>query len=185
MSKILNTNRINRSDLSFLEWSVYLSFKQMLEQGMAGRLCSLRFTWQSPQCIKMDRERFVFGLLGGMIEATESLGNAKLHSVHLEEACGGDVIFGLVQLDNRVVAEIDMNQALPPGAEQLCYLLVDCEQGRLTNRPLVGHQSAEGSLLIKDNLRQMVSFHDLPCGDVGSVSPRIKAALKKKLGGGA
>ncbi len=167
----------------FKEWGVYRKFKQMLDADVAGQVSSLRFTWQLPRDMKASHEDFAYGVLGGMIEITESLGSGLLESVHVEVAGGGDILLGIARLDNRVVAEFELNQSLPLEAEHLCYLQVDCERGRLTNRPLVGHQSCDGSMLVTDDSRQMVGFHCLPHGDSNLVEPRIKNQLEQVLKG--
>lgn len=162
---------------------MYLKFKELLEADVAGAVCSLRFAWHAPRDMRVSGEELAYGVMGGMIEITESLGGGSLHSLHIEVADEGNVLFAIARLDNQVVAELDLNQSLPPGAEHICHLQVDCEHGRLTNRPVVGHQSCEGSMLVKDGSREMISFQRMPHGDPSQVDARIRNQIENALKG--
>lgn len=168
------------NDVSLREWGVYRKALSLVQDGTCGELCSLRWTWLSPQG---DPALVYTGVLAHLLEASERLAGGKLLRLHLEPVSGVPACFALAAFEGGVVAEVEIHEALPSPAPVVRFLMADFTGGRVTNRPLVGHHHAEGAFLATDGGAQAIYFEPLPVVQEALEDEAIQEAIVRALGG--
>lgn len=163
-----------------MQWGVFRRVEQAVISGECGQLSSLRWTWLSRSG---DASLLYTGVLAGMIKASRSLAGGALKRLHIEPVQGIPACFALADFEGGVVAEIEINEALPHSAPPVRFLLADFTAGRVTNRPLVGHHLEEGAFLAGSEGAEALRFEPLPEVNAPLADEYIQQMIVTALGG--
>ena len=139
------------------EWGVIKKIKQMADDGVAGSLCSLRFTWQRPKKQAEAESIFLYQTMAWLLDAACFLADAPIVSLHIERIAKANNLFAIAMLSNDVALEIEANECLPDTMPSTYFIKANFSHGHLTNQPIAGHFNADGSVFADDSgMRQWV-----------------------------
>lgn len=182
---MMNTVIETEAPVSLREWGVFIKIKQMVDNAACGDVCSLRFSWQLPAEQGTSLQAFFERTFAGLIGLAEELGGAQAEHLHVEVVAGQPILLAILQLTNGVVAEFELNEALPQGMEATRLIQVDGKLGRLTNRPLVGHFTGEGAVFASAKGVEVIRFRAAPVASDADVDARIVTLVQEAIGGAA
>ena len=121
--------------------------KNAAADNRCGRLCSLRFTWMRPAKNSCSGADFSGDLLESAKDAAEWISDFGIKSVFLRQISGANNLFGLIKLQNGVVAELEMNETLPDALPDTFFVKANFSCGHITNQPLTGFFNTEGMIV--------------------------------------
>ena len=162
------------------QWGVQRKALEAVKSGTFGALCSLRWTWFS----RLDGESHP-GVLAELLDVSRELAGAKLRRLHIETVNDTAACFALAEFENGVVAEYEINKALPASVPEARFLMADFTGGRVTNRPLIGFHHAEGAFLATNGEAENIVFEPVPVVSGKVQDPEISEAIALALKGGA
>jgi len=147
-----------------------------------GHLRSLRFTWSRPKKLASSESEFLFNCLAAAIDGAQQLANSEFQSLFLDKTADLNLLFALLQFENRVVAEFELNECLPNSMPDICTIKANFTHGHVTNQPLVGHFNEEGMILASDQqLQYLIAENaELPAaaGTIELMQLRFQTAAK-------
>lgn len=161
-------------------WAVFQKTKALIEEGTCNELCSLRFTWLTPAAMAGISDP-VYGVLAGLIDLARQLAKGNFSRLHIEKVPERSNLFALLSFDNGVVAEFEINECCPDSMRPVRFLLADCKEGRVTNRPLVGHENVEGALYADASGSRNVTFRPEPTASAMTADAEILKLVRQAM----
>lgn len=145
----------------WLNWHVYKSVAGLAAR--CGELRSLRFTWQRAKKNASDEKTFLECSLVQYLYLAQELAKAPLRTLHINRQEGVNNLFALAEFENQVVAEFEMNEALPDTMPDTFFIKANFTDGHVTNQPLAAFFNEPGSILASDEeLQQFTVCADSP-----------------------
>jgi hypothetical protein len=132
------------------EWAPVKRLKLLADEGVCGKLCSLRFTWQKPKKDAHIEDVFLYEILAGLIDIGRYFANASIDTLHIERVPEKNNLFALVMFENEIAAEFELNECLPDSMPATHFIKANFTNGHITNQPIVGHFNEEGSVFADD-----------------------------------
>ena len=160
------------------EWGVCRKVREAVASGLYGELCSLRWSWLSSAGAA---ELVYTGVLAEILAASRELAGGALARLHIEAVAGRPVCFALAAFEGGVVAEVEIHQALPHTVPAARFLMADFSEGRITNRPLVGHHHDEGAFLATAEGAETMRFEPMPEVTEAVADAEIQAVIAAAL----
>lgn len=149
------TKRSERCTLR--QWGVYRKLQDAVKSQTYGDLCSLRWTWFS----RSESEAYI-GVLAELLDVSQELAGGRLKRLHIEQVNKSSSCFALAEIGEGIVAEFEVNEALPASVPDARFVVADFTEGRVTNRPLTGFHHGEGAFLGTNEGVEAILFEPVP-----------------------
>lgn len=155
--------------LPFRCWGVAEKTKTFRENDSAGGLVSFRLFYNAPKRKAHSSEEFAQKLLPELLDLCEEIAGAKAEKLHLNTVPGSNNVFGLLQLEGNVVAELDVNESLPDSLDTIRFVHAYFNDGAITNLPLAGFTNFEGNLLATGAGTRMDVHESVDCQETDEI----------------
>lgn len=142
-------------------WGVAVKIIEMLKENTASELTSLRIIWNLPGKLSSSEKIFVNTTLINLIDLSNYIVDSELLQLYIEKVKDQNNLFVLLRYKNNVVAELEVNEALPNSMDPARFLKAVCKEGMLTNMPLVGFHNEEGAVFADDKKATHPLFENL------------------------
>lgn len=125
------------ADFPLRAWNVFAGIRN--HRKMCGKLCSLRFTWMTPEKAGSHPDA-----LAWLLDLGRELAGTPLEKLFVNR--NGKVLYALARYAGFIAAEIEINEALPDTMEEIHFIKANFDTGIVTNQPLAGHFNCEGAV---------------------------------------
>lgn len=137
--------------LTMRHWAFAEAVRKFDREQMAGELISFRIFFNMPKSRGWSAEEFRNGILPRLADLAEFIGGRKALRIQVNHVPGMNHAFMLIELENKVVAEIECHDSLPARMEPMRFIHAYFKNGAISNLPLAGFYNMEGILQACDD----------------------------------
>ena len=158
--------------------------RNVKNQGLSGKLCSLRYT--SMRCKKnaVSEEEFLYSHFLSVLDAAQDVTGSEYTRLHTEKVDGMNILFAVAEFENGMAAEFELNEALPDTMSDICFVKGNYSDGHVTNQPVVGYFNEEGLICADDTSMQTLIAENgtYPAADGPFAWMKLRFEIKAERG---
>ncbi len=153
--------------LTMRHWAFAESVRKFGCDNSAGLLSSFRIFLNLPRQRAWSQEEFKTQILPQLCDLAEFLSDRPALQLQLNHVEGINHAFGLITLQDNIVAEFECHDQLPDTLEPMRFIHAYYQNGAISNLPLAGFLNMEGILVATEQKleRQVIENNDFDSFD--------------------